>query len=90
MGDIWENGLSTRYFLNWIKLGVVTYKPDENGNATGERGRINIADSSSLLKGSEFSSDGLVKFDYQEWDQPKYHERLKESYYIMKETFEEI
>lgn len=83
MGDLWEGGFDSNQFIESIGIGVVTYKPDSDGNAVGGPQGINVA--YSLLE------DGAVyDYDYEEWDLPPYHERLKDSYYIVQETFDEF
>jgi hypothetical protein len=90
MGDVWKGGLGSSSHIEKINIGVVTYKPDENGNATGEPGEVNIADSINPPVDSKLTSINFYSYDYPKWDLPPYHERLKDSYYIIKETYSEF
>ena len=90
MGDIWEGGLESSTFIEGINIAVVTYKPDKSGNAVGEKDDLNIADSTSIPEGGIIPSEGFYHYDYPEWDIPEYHERLKLSYYHMRDTYGNI
>jgi hypothetical protein len=46
----------------------------------------------SIYIGSGFENSiiNLLPYTYDNWGMPTYHERLKQSYYIVKETFKNL
>lgn len=44
----------------------------------------------ALKKDNNIIYTSFNKYNWQEWDMPKYHERLKKSYYILKDAFKNI
>lgn len=43
-----------------------------------------------LKKQDELAYTLMKKYNWESWDMPTYHERLKKSYYILKEAFKNI
>lgn len=87
MGDLWFGGFDADRFIDSINVGIVTYKPTINGNASGQQGQVNTADSIPPISNGMLEPDEFYEYEYPEWDMPTYHERLKDSYYIMQDTY---
>lgn len=80
MGDIWSNGgIGSSVKIDGIRIGVLASK---NGEVQ--------ASYPALANGNVLNSDELYLYKWSAWNNPKYHERLKKSYYYMKDTFEKI
>lgn len=76
--DLWESGLKGSTNIEGIGFGVVA---TENGEV-----RSIFPKAENLhINGSD-----LYMYKWAEWNEPKYHERLKKSYYIMKEAYQNI
>lgn len=43
-----------------------------------------------VRKSDDITYTTMKKYNYEKWDLPKYHERLKKSYFILKNTFKDI
>lgn len=74
IGDMWESGLEGTRNIEGIYLSA--FVPTENGL--------------SVLPEMEGITDTISKtvvYKWNKWEQPVYSERLKDSYYIMKETY---
>lgn len=79
MDDLWETGLTGSNFIQGIKLGVVMY----------DNQKESILDSLPEIENDLLEKERLAFYQWPNWEVPTYHERLKESYYIMKDTFAE-
>lgn len=44
----------------------------------------------AIANGHTLSPDGFYLYKWPDWNSPKYHERLKKSYYYMKDTFGQV
>ncbi|MGJ7919821.1 hypothetical protein [Neobacillus sp. LXY-4] len=75
MSDVWKNGLKGKEKIVGIKIAVVTTEKDKL-NKTLPKMNAGVLDEKDVFL-----------YEWKEWDQPNFHERLKDSYYIMKETF---
>ncbi|WZL72715.1 hypothetical protein QBE52_16870 [Clostridiaceae bacterium 35-E11] len=87
MGDFWKEGLSASEVIEGISIGVVSYKPDAQGNAIDTAFSINITDALPKPKGNRINKEDLNLYQWEIWEIPQYHERLKQSYYIIQKTF---
>lgn len=74
MGDIYKNGLESETFIDGIGIAAVT--EGENGE------KIALP-----AVNEENTIPEMKKYTWENWDLPKYEERLKQSYYIMQERF---
>ncbi|MGF7058965.1 hypothetical protein [Brassicibacter mesophilus] len=90
MGDIWSQGISSSEITEGFHIGALTFKPDKNGEATVTGKEMNITDSLPMIKGEKIYSESLFLYSWESWDVPTYHERLKKSYYIIKDLFEKF
>ncbi|WP_318503630.1 hypothetical protein [Bacillus sp. T3] len=75
MSNIWEKGIEGVEKTEGIRIGIVTNKKD---------GSIQTF---PTLSESNLDQKDAYLFQWKEWEQPSYQERLKESYFIMKETY---
>lgn len=61
----------------------------KNGIAAKAMNGINIG--GILIRDGQVQDNlDFGKFDWKKWDQPRFHERLKQSYYILQRAFKEI
>ena len=82
MGDMWKEGLKASKKVERFKVGVVMYEGDaENANFL----LTSIKETSPATKSGQL--DEFYEFTWDKWNEPHYHERLKQSYYIMQEEF---
>ncbi|MGM9921196.1 MAG: hypothetical protein ACI33O_08105, partial [Bhargavaea sp.] len=76
MGNLAEEGESASAFINQIGLGVLM---------VGEEGEV----IDSLPEADQEEIGALQGYSWDDWELPESEERLKQSYEIMKETFNE-
>ncbi|WP_461207353.1 hypothetical protein [Clostridium sp. DL1XJH146] len=88
MGDLWKEDLSGSEIIDGIDLAVLTFKPDENGNAIVTENITNVTDSMPKPKEGSLRKEDTYLYQWDTWDLPLYHERLKQSYYIVKDLFD--
>jgi hypothetical protein len=87
MGDIWQTGIEGSDIIDGFNVSVVTYKPDENGNAVTSDKELNIADSLPKPEDGMLKSEKTYLYTWENWELPLTHERLKKSYYILKDVY---
>ncbi|MBY0123256.1 hypothetical protein [Bacillus sp. S/N-304-OC-R1] len=75
IGDLWKNGLNASEKMDGIRLAVVTVNKD------------NSMSSFPSLQDGKLMAENTASYSWNSWEQPAYHERLKDSYFIMKEVF---
>ncbi|MGI6349022.1 MAG: hypothetical protein ACOXZ0_03810 [Eubacteriales bacterium] len=76
VGNVYENGLEASRFVDEIYIGVL-YVDDEG----------TILESFPSVENNVLS--GLSAYSWDDWDMPKYKERLKQSYYIIQDLFKD-
>ncbi|WP_322741896.1 hypothetical protein [Fictibacillus phosphorivorans] len=76
MGDMWEGTLSASEKTDGFAIAAYTYK------ANGA-----VSDSLPQSKEGMISLQNVRKYMWNEWDEPVYQERLKQSYYELQKTF---
>ncbi len=76
IGDIVEGGLDASVDVDGIKAGVIMTENDGVSHSFPEMSDGRLGE--------------LSMFKWEAWDLPEYEERLKQSYYILQDTFEEI
>lgn len=74
IGDLYANGLSASSFVDQIQIGVLFY--DKQGV---------LLDAFPNVEGNQLGA--LKGYTWDNWEEPLYQERLKQSYYIVKELF---
>ncbi|MCD8511325.1 MAG: hypothetical protein LRY73_16640 [Bacillus sp. (in: Bacteria)] len=78
MGDLWEDGLDSSIFIDGLQVAVLLMDKE-----TGE-----VTDSFPPMEAGIVNGDKMAVFQWEVWEtNPKYVERLKQSYYIMQELF---
>ena len=82
MGDMWKEGLKASKKVDRFKVGVVMYEGDSKD---ANRSITSINETSPVTKSGQL--DEFYEFTWDKWREPHYHERLKQSYYIMQEEF---
>jgi hypothetical protein len=75
MGDIWKYGLSKSETIEGIRVATAATKQ-------GKLVQTIPRQSNNLLQ----QKDAFL-YSWSEWEQPLYYERLKKSYYMIKETY---
>ncbi|MCA1029824.1 hypothetical protein LCL95_02105 [Bacillus timonensis] len=82
IGDIWsEGGISNNEEIEGIRIGYVIANINE-GNIIEA---FPQPDKEKTLNSSKF-----YQYSWPIWEQPTYHERLKQSYYYMKDLFNKL
>ncbi|WP_165162834.1 hypothetical protein [Natronolimnobius sp. AArcel1] len=94
IADFWEEDLEMGEFIggsiDHISLTAVTFNPDDDGDATDLESNLNITDSLSAIEDGTLTFDSAVEFSWETWEEPPYHERRKQSYYILQEAFSDL
>ncbi|WP_042347103.1 hypothetical protein [Bacillus massiliigorillae] len=75
-GDLYENGLNASTLIEKLNIGILF----ENEEGT-------ITDSLPTLKNNQLSA--MKGYTWDNWNEPLYQERLKQSYYIIQKLWEE-
>lgn len=83
IGDIWENGLDSSIEIPGIKMAIVTYRPDTH-DLLGSRF---LSYSTATIEDNELKAHDMFEYQWNDWHDPTYHERLKKSYFIMQKLF---
>lgn len=77
MGDFWKSGLESNINIDGINIGIVAYDKNQTDNF----------DSFPKISNGKILKKNMYLYTWDEWNEPQYSERLKKSYYILKETF---
>ncbi|RFU65865.1 hypothetical protein [Peribacillus glennii] len=75
MGDLWKDGLGSTTKIAGIKIAAV---------AADDEGLPAILPEN---KKGQFTISEFKRYTWNEWEQARYFERLKDSYYIMKDAY---
>jgi hypothetical protein len=75
------DGLSTVPF-DEVRVSAVTFTPDESGQAAETDGVTNLT---HQIPGRDGSTVHSVGYGWEPWSRPDYAERLKQSYYVLRE-----
>ncbi|RFU67530.1 hypothetical protein D0469_14890 [Peribacillus saganii] len=75
MGDLWKSGLESKITIKGITIAAVVM--DEG----------NLSSSLPQYKRDPFSLGPLKSYDWNAWEEARYFERLKDSYFIMKDAY---
>lgn len=75
MGDMYKDGIESSVFIDELYIGALYV------NSDGE-----LIDSFPSLSNEKLSK--LKGYSWENWDEPQFEERLKQSYYIIKELYE--
>lgn len=85
LGDLYEEGLKSKIITDGFDVGVVMYE----GQIDAKELEIkSFNETAPSLQDGNLKVKQFARFDWESWDQPTYHERLKQSYYIIQDTFD--
>ncbi|WP_235549532.1 hypothetical protein [Paenibacillus sp. Soil766] len=87
IGDIRENGLDASVQTSGFRVAVLTYKPEPDADTIQHPGVGAIADFLPSASNGVLRANDMPLYQWKGWDYPQTHERLKKSYYKLKETF---
>ena len=76
MGDVWSDGLDSKETTEGFYIG---------GLLVGENNKI--LESMPKIIDNRLKKEDFFRYHWVGWDKPSYSERLKKSYYIIKDTF---
>ncbi|PEK99036.1 hypothetical protein [Bacillus sp. AFS017336] len=79
MGDLWKGGLKSQKYVKKIHVAILTYRPNGSNK--------DLSYSTVRQKNGNLKKGDFFSYTWKKWDLPVYHERLKQSYYILKDTF---
>ncbi|RXJ02772.1 hypothetical protein DS745_05535 [Anaerobacillus alkaliphilus] len=77
-GDIWSKGIEASEFIDGIRFAVVVSEPDGK-----------IVNSFPVLRNNSLNATEMANYTWDNWEVRPYRERLKTSYYIMQQLFEQ-
>lgn len=77
MGDMYVDGIESRKNIDGIKVAVSTYDANKREKF----------DSFPRINNGRIPKDDMYLYIWDEWDEPIVEERLKKSYYILKDKF---
>ncbi|PKG25381.1 hypothetical protein [Niallia nealsonii] len=77
--DLWKKGLEGSEYIDGIQLAFISVK----GNKI-------VSSLPSLHESKMIKEDDMKIYKWDNWEEPLYHERLKQSYYILQKTFSKI
>jgi hypothetical protein len=86
-GDPWTEGLGSGRTIEGIRLAVVTFRPGEDGNASGTDRPLKVTDSLPRPVDATLMRDTLPFYTWSTWEEPEYKERLKASYFKVRDAF---
>ncbi|MNR28261.1 hypothetical protein D3C85_1455760 [compost metagenome] len=90
VGDIREKGLQAISQTPGFHVAVVTYKPESEVGVGQHPGGLAMDDIVPSASNGMLHENDMPFFQWQGWDYPQTHERLKQSYYKLKETFSSL
>ncbi len=77
LGDLWQGDLASSQKILGIRVAVLAQQGEKVYTfPTAQQDQINVQD--------------MAVFTWENWDVPQYKERLKQSYYIMKDVFKKF
>jgi hypothetical protein len=79
MNDLWGGGAANSVKIDTIGIAGCSIFRDKGGNVS--------YDTYPEMNHGEVPSEGMLRYHLREWDIPTYHERLKMSYYYIKQMF---
>ncbi|KAB7666899.1 hypothetical protein [Bacillus sp. B1-b2] len=79
MADLWEKGLEGSEYTEGIRMAVVM-----------EKDKSVISSLPELKDQNMIMADSTQLYTWDKWEEPAFHERLKSSYYILQDYFQEI
>ncbi|WP_052702802.1 hypothetical protein [Paenibacillus beijingensis] len=86
MSDLWKKGLQGGEKTSGFKIALLSYRPNGSDRADAPGGP-DISYSVPGTVSGTLSAKDMFTYEWSEWETPEYHERLKKSYYMMKDLF---
>jgi hypothetical protein len=86
VGDIRLKGLDASVQTPGFRVAVVTTKPEPDAEPAQQPGGPAIADSLPSASNGMLRAPDMPFYQWEGWEFPQTHERLKKSYYKLKET----
>ncbi|MGA1848786.1 MAG: hypothetical protein ACMUHB_05535 [Thermoplasmatota archaeon] len=85
--DIQKHGLDTGEIIEGFHLGVISLdRNTTNGPDPNLEGPL-VADSIPDIENGVLSPNDHLLYTWEDWDEPEYRERLKSSYYVMRDVY---
>lgn len=84
MGDIWNGGLESSETVTGMRMAVVTYRPSANAD---EVGGADLSYATAAPTDGVIKSNDMYEYEWDTWEFPTFHERLKKSYGIVQDLF---
>jgi len=78
----WAAGLEVTTFEG-IDVGVATYAPTSDGTASPRTGPSDLVSAAPGVDGDALQTAG---YEWDQWNQPDYEERLKQSYEVLRQS----
>lgn len=82
MGDIWKGGLESKRQTSGFHAAVIQYEGTNSGQAT-------VKDTMPAAANGYLPVERMYRYEWKRWGEPAYHERLKESYYMVQKTYQD-
>lgn len=82
IGDLWQSKLGAE--ASTKTKGIAVFALEENKDS------MSISSLPKLQPDLPIKVNMLSRYQWNEWEKPSYHERLKQSYYIMQKRFAEL
>lgn len=79
MGNLWKSGLTSSETIEGIQMAFLQVKDDNTISALP-----NLEENNTILY------EDMQSYTWDNWEEPAYHERLKQSYYILQEALSNI
>ncbi len=91
VADLWEDGIEGRT-VNGISVAAATFAPEDPDaepelSAADGAGEATVADAIGELSEGRLEFGPRSTFEWEDWEEPSYHERRKESYDVVREAF---
>jgi hypothetical protein len=89
MSDLWQKGFHAAEETPGMKIAVLTYRPDSQPHEDAPGGK-HISYAMPGLTGKVLRSKDMFNYQWDKWETMVYHERLKQSYYILQDLYQRI
>lgn len=86
MSDLWTDGLEGSQETAGFRIAALIYQRDERDRAEQPGGR-RMTYAMPAITNNMLRSEDMYVYQWERWEQPSYHERLKQSYDIMREAY---
>jgi hypothetical protein len=87
LGDFQKNGLDAGEFIKGFRVGIISIDPGKTNSSQEVSNETEVIESFPGILDGKLSPDGFLFYEWDYWNDPEYHERLKPSYHAMKLEF---